>query len=487
MSKKSKDRFDLIEDITVEELHKDGLVEDVEVSHEEPFSKKKPDAVVAAKEIEVKASVDSSKAAQDATKPAPHNQTKGEPTAPAEPEELKRAEDAIAAGIAKVAQAPLNKVHGKPTDVAIPSVSESNAPKTKAGLINAVYQQMSEMTTEELANVYQTLTNPSDIEQAPYNQPNPEDSIAPKLSVQTPGQVAEESEEEAKKDEDESEEEESKKKEADEKKADDEESDEEEESKKKENDEEDSEEEGKKMDESIGNLLNSDSNLSEEFKSKASSLFESTVNAKVAAKVLQLEESYKTQLNEELVKATQGLAEKVDSYLSYVVSTWMEENKVAIESGLRTEIAENFIASLKNVFKESYIEVPEAKENLVDSLNKEVSKLEEQLLKTTESNMKLNETVNTLKRTQILSEASADLASTEVVKLKTLAESIDFEDENSFAKKVKSIKESYFRKVINSPKENEVEVVLNESGQEVELNPVMEAYSTAISRTIKQP
>jgi hypothetical protein len=103
-------------------------------------------------------------------------------------------------------------------------------------------------------------------------------------------------------------------------------------------------------------------------------------------------------LEEEVTKVASSLSEKVDSYLSYVVKTWMEENKVAIASGLRSEIAENFIAALKNVFKESYIEVPEGKENLVDTLTKNVASLEGQLMKATESNMKLNESVGELKR-----------------------------------------------------------------------------------------
>ena len=163
----------------------------------------------------------------------------------------------------------------------------------------------------------------------------------------------------------------------------------------------------------------------------------------------------------------------------------MEENKVAIESGLRTEIAENFINALKNVFTESYIEVPQGKENLVDTLNKNVASLEEQLMKATESNMKLNESVNALKRNQIIAEASVGLASTEAVKLTTLSEGIDFEDAESFTKKVQSVKESYFRKIVKKSKENEVETVLNESGQEIELTPIMAAYSSAITRTLK--
>ena len=150
-----------------------------------------------------------------------------------------------------------------------------------------------------------------------------------------------------------------------------------------------------------------------------------------------------------------------------------------------SEIAENFISALKNVFTESYIEVPQGKENLVDTLNKNVSSLEEQLMKATESNMKLNESVNALKRDQILAEASVGLASTEAVKLNTLTESIDFEDAETFVKKVKSVKESFFRKNVKTSDANEVETVLNETTQEIELSPRMAAYSSAITRTLK--
>ena len=180
-----------------------------------------------------------------------------------------------------------------------------------------------------------------------------------------------------------------------------------------------------------------------------------------------------------------SLSEKVDSYLSYVVKTWMEENKVAIESGLRTEIAENFIGALKNVFKESYIEVPEGKENLVDTLTKNVASLEEQLMKATESNMKLNESVGALKREQILAEASVGLASTEAVKFNSLTSEIDFEDAETFTKKVQGIKESFFRKVVKAKAQTEEAVSLTESDSGESLNPLMAAYSSAITRTLK--
>ena len=255
-----------------------------------------------------------------------------------------------------------------------------------------------------------------------------------------------------------------------------------------EEDDSDEEEETPETDDSIKENLDiifrSEQPLSEEFKSKASQLFEAAVNSRVAEQLVQIEENYQTQLSEELNEATKDLSEKLDSYLNYVVKTWMEENKVAIESGLRTELAENFIVALKGVFNESYIEVPEGKENLVDTLTQKVTSLEEQLQKQTDANVKLNENVNSLRRANILAEASKDLASTEAHKLNSLVEQVAFENEESFAKKVVGIKETFIRKPVIPAKSTEVESSMLTESEEI-LTPVMAAYSSAISRTLK--
>ena len=454
MSINSKGQVDLIEDITVEELLADGLVEDVEVSGEEQGKKKLDDkedeAAPTAKKL-VPNAVPSSAPEADAVKPAadavaaavsaapvamaPHSQ--GVPETPALAPEVQKAADSVNAAIA--------------------AAPEAEVPQTKAGLINAMYQHLSTMKTEDLANVYSTLTTPQETPKA-EEPAKPEDDSAEKMAAEPMADAPKDAE----------------KPEASDEKGEDE-------KKEKEEDNEDEVKEG------LDVLLQAEKSLSEAFRSKASSLFESAVKTKLAEEVSRIEENYQTQLEEEVTKVASTLSEKVDSYLSYVVKTWMEENKVAIESGLRTEIAENFIGALKNVFKESYIEVPEGKENLVDTLTKNVASLEEQLMKATESNMKLNESVSVLKRDQILAEASVGLASTEAVKFNSLTEEIDFEDAESFTKKVQSIKESYFRKVVKKSKENEVETVLNESGHETDLNPLMAAYSSAITRTLKNP
>jgi hypothetical protein len=443
MSHTSKGQVDLIEDITVEELLADGLVEDVEVSGEEQ-GKKKLDDEEGTADAPVANAVPTDAPAADAVKPAADAVASAVSAAPVAvaPHSLGKPESpALAPEVQKSVAA---------TDAAIAAAPVAQAPQTKAGLINAMYQHMSTMKTEDLANVYSTLTTPQETPKAEEPKAGSEDdSEAEKADEKGEDEQQPEAE----------------------KSADDEEKD------KKEKD-------GVK--ENLDVLLQAETSLSESFRSKASQLFESTVKAKLAEEVSRIEENYRSQLDEETTKIASSLSEKVDSYLSYVVGTWMEENKVAIESGLRTEIAENFINALKNVFTESYIEVPEGKENLVDTLNKNVASLEEQLMKATESNMKLNESVNALKRNQILAEASVGLASTEAVKLTSLSEGIDFEDAESFTKKVRSVKESYFRKIVKKSKENEVETaVLNESEQETELTPVMAAYSSAITRTLK--
>jgi hypothetical protein len=443
MSHTSKGQVDLIEDITVEELLADGLVEDVEVSGEEQ-GKKKLDDKEGTADAPVANAVPTNAPAADAVKPAADAVASAVSAAPVAvaPHSLGKPESpALAPEVQKSVAA---------TDAAIAAAPVAQAPQTKAGLINAMYQHMSTMKTEDLANVYSTLTTPQETPKAEEPKAGSEDdSEAEKADEKGEDEQQPEAE----------------------KSADDEEKD------KKEKDD---------VKENLDVLLQAETSLSESFRSKASQLFESTVKAKLAEEVSRIEENYRSQLDEETTKIASSLSEKVDSYLSYVVGTWMEENKVAIESGLRTEIAENFINALKNVFTESYIEVPEGKENLVDTLNKNVASLEEQLMKATESNMKLNESVNALKRNQILAEASVGLASTEAVKLTSLSEGIDFEDAESFTKKVQSVKESYFRKIVKKSKENEVETaVLNESEQETELTPVMAAYSSAITRTLK--
>lgn len=226
-------------------------------------------------------------------------------------------------------------------------------------------------------------------------------------------------------------------------------------------------------------LVESEATLSEEFKEKTAVIFEAAVKTKLSEEVSRLEEQYKEELAEEVSSIKSDLVEKVDGYLNYVVETWMEENRVAIQNGLRTEIAEGFMEKMKDLFVESYIEVPESKVDLVDELAGQVEELEEKLNAQTGESIKLSEELEVLKRDAIIAEAARGLADTQVEKLKELAEGIDFDGEEAFAKKVATIKESYFSKQISE----DVEIVDEEPEAVVEVSSSMETYLNAIRKT----
>lgn len=229
-------------------------------------------------------------------------------------------------------------------------------------------------------------------------------------------------------------------------------------------------------------LVSSDSNLSEEFKEKASTLFEAAISARLAEEKVKLEEKYISELSEEVEGIRTELVEKIDGYLNYVVEQWMEENELAVEQGIRTEIAESFMTQLQQVFVEHYIEVPEGKEDLIDDLSGKVDELEEQLTTTTAKSVKLAEELETLKRAQIIAEASEGMVTTEAEKLKSLVEGVDYDDAESFAKKVSIVKEAHFSKTVTTQSEVQEDSSLTE---ETTTSPRMSAYMAAISRSQK--
>ena len=230
-------------------------------------------------------------------------------------------------------------------------------------------------------------------------------------------------------------------------------------------------------------LVNEEATLSDDFKQKAETIFEAAINTKVNAEIDRLEEKYNEELSEEIESTKKDLVEKVDSYLNYVVEGWMEENKLAIQNGLRTEIAEDFMSKLKDLFQESYIEVPEGKVDLVDELAANVEELEDGLNKATESNIKMNEELETYKREAIIREASKGLAETEVEKLKGLAENVDFENEETFAQKVAQLKESYFAKAKTNSGEEAIE---ENDTPTVETSDTMASYLSAMKKQLKK-
>lgn len=227
-------------------------------------------------------------------------------------------------------------------------------------------------------------------------------------------------------------------------------------------------------------LVESEATLSDEFKAKTAVIFEAAVKSKLSEEVDRLEAQYKEELEEEISSTKSDLVEKVDSYLNYVVETWMEDNKLAIQNGLRTDIAENFMDKLKDLFTESYITVPESKVDLVDELSESVEELESKLNETTQKVIETSEELEVYKRETIVREASRDLAETQVEKLKSLVEDVDFDSEEKFAEKVATIKESYFKKEV-TPEESEA--IVDDADAVVETSASMDRYIQAIRKT----
>ena len=226
-------------------------------------------------------------------------------------------------------------------------------------------------------------------------------------------------------------------------------------------------------------LVESEATLSQEFKAKTAVIFEAAVKSTLSEEIDRLEQAYTIELEEEIAATKADLVEKVDSYLNYVVESWMEENKLAIQSGLRAEIAETFMSKLKDLFVESYVEVPESKVDLFDELTAANEELEEAANTAVVRAMDLAEELETYKRDAIIRRATKGLAETQVAKLTALVEDIDFEDEATFAQKVKTIKESYFSK--KTAESNLVDETDDEASEEV--SGIMAQYVNAIRKS----
>jgi len=239
------------------------------------------------------------------------------------------------------------------------------------------------------------------------------------------------------------------------------------------------------FDEDIDAIIKEEATLSEGFRDKASAIFEAVLTSKLSEEIDRLEAEYAQNLEEEVSEVQTSLVEKVDSYLNYVVEGWMKENEVAVQNGLRTEIAEDFMTSLQSVFKEHYIEVPEGKEDLVDDLNEQVTELEETLNKTTEDNIRLHTAVQEFEKQEVVREQSSGLAETEAEKLASLVEDIEFDNRDSFEMKVKTVKESYFKSDV-SETADEVDSLLGEDNVSDEtVSESMSKYTQAITNFTK--
>ena len=229
-----------------------------------------------------------------------------------------------------------------------------------------------------------------------------------------------------------------------------------------------------------------DSDLSEEFKQKAATIFEAAIKAKVKEESQRLQGEYETKLKEDTETHKAELVEKVDSYLNYVVEEWMQENKIAIERGIKGEIAEDFIGGLKKLFEDHYIDVPDEKYNVLEDQASKIEDLEKKLNEEIEKNVKLNKDNGELKKEEIIKKSSEDLTDVEAEKFNKLAEEVEYSSEEDFTTKVKTIKESYFGKK-EEAKSNDIDDVAVGDGSEqvdpADLTNSMAAYTAAISKT----
>ena len=233
-------------------------------------------------------------------------------------------------------------------------------------------------------------------------------------------------------------------------------------------------------------LVSSDADLSEEFKDKAATIFETAVKTRIKEQTKILEAKYEEKLSAEKETIKEAMVEKVDSYLNYVVEEWMKENELAVERGIRTEIAEDFITGLKDLFKEHYIDVPEEKYNVLDDLTNQNKKLEDKLNEQIEKNVDLTKKVSNADRSSIVAEISDDLAETEKEKFTSMAENVEYDSADKFREKLETIKESYFpkKKIEEGSSKDGVDSVA--ANAPIESNTdAMAAYTAAITKNIK--
>ena len=233
--------------------------------------------------------------------------------------------------------------------------------------------------------------------------------------------------------------------------------------------------------EHVDALMNGEGDLSEEFKRKAATVFEAAVKSKVRDEVTRLEDEYKTELDESIKSTKEELSEKVDTYLNYVVEEWMKENELAIERGLKGEIAEDFISGLKQLFEDHYVDIPDEKYDVLEAQSDKITELENKLNESMEKIIELNGKTSSLVREQVISESTSDLADTEIEKFKSLTDDVEFTSEESFREKLDTLKESYFPK--SKPvKAQTVDDVETGTAQDIDTTDSMKAYMTALGK-----
>jgi len=233
-------------------------------------------------------------------------------------------------------------------------------------------------------------------------------------------------------------------------------------------------------------LVSADADLSDEFKEKAATIFETAVRTRIKEQEAKLKIQYDEKLSKESETIKGAMAEKVDAYLNYVVEEWMKENELAVERGIRTEIAEDFITGLKTLFKEHYIDVPEEKYNVLEDLTNQVKELEGKLNEQIEKNVNLSKNVSESNREKLIASVSADLAETEKEKFGSMAENVEYDSAEKFQEKLETIKESYFpkTKMDETASGDEVDSVAANIPADAGTSDAMAAYTAAISKDL---
>ena len=227
--------------------------------------------------------------------------------------------------------------------------------------------------------------------------------------------------------------------------------------------------------------------LTEEFKDKATTIFEAAVMARVGEEVARIEEEFESKLAEQVEKNTEGLVEQVDGYLGYIAEQWMAQNEIALERGIKSDILEGFVSGLKDLFEEHYIDIPEEKFDLVGSLEEQVEELEAKLNEQVAANVELSKSISEAKRTEIVKTVSEGLTDIETEKFLGLVEELSYEDAATFETKVKTIRENYFTTKAADVKsvvtDTPVETLTEEKKPQVD--PTIASYLSALNKIVK--
>ena len=236
-------------------------------------------------------------------------------------------------------------------------------------------------------------------------------------------------------------------------------------------------------------IFNSEDELTEDFKTKATVIFETAVISKVNEVLAKISDSQESDLAEEKEKIAEELSTKLDDYLDYVVGSWVEENKIAIERGIRGQISEDFLSGLKALFTEHYVEIPEEKVDVVEELVSKVDDLESDLKEQTENNIALNKQIKDFECQQTFDSCTSGLTESEIEKFRDLATNVEFEDQDDYRSKINIIKENYFKQSsedLSSEVNIDVDSPIEEDQTDEGTDPTMSAYVNTLTRSLKK-